>query len=206
MIATSARVGPHHEIPGDSLGRGEKQDPATRRTRRRLVEDRLTSRVHPDLITAEVAQEFGISARTVRADMREVRRHWARVDVRVSRLRFSVLVRRLERASEQAERAGDVRGMIAAEIALARVLGLWGREWIETDATRSGLHGRGCTSPSSEDRESLLAEARELWRLSPVDRRLALLERYAIPRLREMLEGEENGAAHGRLGEPGPPV
>lgn len=98
--------------------------PAARRERRRAVEEALLSGAGTLGLLGPLAARFGVSTRTIRADVRRVERRWAREDAQGLDRRRSSVVRRLERNANECRAAGDLAGERQALALLGRLLGM----------------------------------------------------------------------------------
>lgn len=95
-----------------------------RRERRLAVEQSMLDGLASGEITSTMATQFGVSDRTIRSDMRKVEAKWAKDDQSNAPAKRAAVLRRLDRLSRVAERAGDLATAVRAAGLLGRFLGM----------------------------------------------------------------------------------
>lgn len=137
------------------------------------VEEAMLTRLTSGQIEQEIAARFGCAPRTVRYDLAAVRKKWEEEDARTIAHRRRLVLRRLERLSGLAASKGQLALAVAAEVALARCLGLIQ----STTLVDKGLFLAGAQTVEAAGKiEQFRRQVTLLRQLEPSLRRAALLE------------------------------
>jgi hypothetical protein len=144
---------------------------AARQGRLADVEAMMLTRFSTGQIAEKVTAKWGVTPRTVNADLAHVRAKWQAEDSKRLATRRSLVLRRLEHLSGLAAAKGQLVLAVAAEIAIARCLGMIpSSTLVDKGLFLSGVQ----TIEAAERNEKFRAQVVALRRLEPALRRATL--------------------------------
>jgi hypothetical protein len=120
-----------------------------RRDRRLRAEELRLDGYHDKRVIAMVSEQFGVSACTVKNDLRVVRRQWAREDAKHSRERRQRVIRGLERVARRASDCGDLAVARQALRDIGYLLGMGPRYQLDVNVGGKVTHVHQVADPGA---------------------------------------------------------